>query len=487
MIPETPLDRPATELARAIREKSLSPVELTEAVLRRIEALQPVLNCFITVAGDQAMDAARVAERMVMQGEPLGPAHGLPFTVKDMVRTAGVRTTYGSLTRKENVPDVDDLAVARMKHAGAILIGKTAAPEFAHAPLTESPLFGKTRNPWNRNHTPGGSSGGGATAVAAGLSLMSIESDSGGSVRIPSSCCGTVGMKQSSGLLPDDTALDVFNAMIYVNPMARTTDDLAFMMDLLMGGTSGDPFSAHLPMPDFQATLATRNGLPGMRIALLPPPRGTKVDAEVQDAVETAVAVLENAGAVVDRDTSGLYPDDDLWHRSVTAWSAIQGSLRLHRYGDSIKEHRDLISASFLKLIEGSESLTAMDLQTALFTRTEIFHRVQSWFDRYDLVVMPTLTRTALPIDHDLQGTFGVDGEMFDMPMLHWFPNCHITNMSGHPALSVPCGFGAGDLPIGLQVIAPHGNDHIALACAARIETALQLTSKRPDFTSVGV
>ncbi|MEC7761452.1 MAG: amidase [Pseudomonadota bacterium] len=487
MTPDTPLDRPAAELAQDIRDKRLSPVELTEALLRRIEALQPVLNCFITIAGDEAMESARAAEAMVMAGKPLGPAHGLPFTVKDMVRTRGVRTTYGSLTRKDNIPDVDDLAVARLKRAGAILIGKTTAPEFAHAPMTQSPLFGKTRNPWNRNHTPGGSSGGGATAIAAGLSLMSVESDSGGSVRIPASCCGTVGLKQSSGLLPDDTSLDVFNAMIYVNPMARTTGDLAFMMDLMKGGTTGDPFSVHLAIPNFSATLDNSSILSGMRIAVLPPPRGTRVDPEVQAAVEAAVAVLEDRGAIVDRDTGGLYPDDDLWDRSVTAWGAIQGSLRLHRYGESIKAHRDLISPSFLKLIEGSEALTAMDLQTALFTRTEVFHRVQSWFDDHDLIVMPTLTRTALSVDHDLDGRFQVDGAWFDMPMKHWFPNCHIANMSGHPALSVPCGFGAGNLPIGLQVMAPHGRDHIALACAAQIEAALHLTSKRPDFTAIDV
>ena len=211
----------ATELRHLIANKQISPVEITRAVLARAEALQPELNCFITLCGDEAMDAAREAERKMMAGEPLGLLHGLPVTVKDIVNTKSVKTTFGAVPYKDNVPTEDAVAVAKLRSEGAILIGKTTTPEFGSKCLTNSPLFGRTRNAWSAERSSGGSSGGAAVAVASGIAPLAIATDGGGSTRIPAACNGVVGLKQSNGVIAHSQALDAFGNQTYVTPMTR--------------------------------------------------------------------------------------------------------------------------------------------------------------------------------------------------------------------------------------------------------------------------
>ena len=213
---------PATELAALIRGRRLSPVELMRATLDRIERSQPVLNAFITVAADAAMAQAREAEAAVQRGDTLGPLHGVPVAVKDLVPTAGIRTTWGSLIFKDHVPDTDAVAVARLKQAGAIVVGKTTTPEFGQQCLTQAPLFGRTRNAWRADRSSGGSSGGSAVAVAAGLVPIAVATDGGGSTRIPAACNGVVGFKQGLGVVPQEYAQDGFGNISYVTPMTRT-------------------------------------------------------------------------------------------------------------------------------------------------------------------------------------------------------------------------------------------------------------------------
>ena len=221
---------PASDLHARIAAKDVSPVELTKAVLERAEKLQPVLNCFITIAGEQALAAAMLAEQAVMDGKPLGVLHGIPFAAKDLVNTAGVRTTFGSLLYENNVPKEDAVAAARMKSAGAILFGKTTTPEYGHKALTDAPLFGRTRNAWSAERTSGGSSGGAAVAVAAGIGPIGIATDGGGSTRIPAAANGMVGLKQSNGVIPHSQVADAFGNYTYVTPMTRTVMDAALML-----------------------------------------------------------------------------------------------------------------------------------------------------------------------------------------------------------------------------------------------------------------
>ena len=228
-------DLSATELAASIRRKRVSPVELVDAVLARINSSQASVNAFITVLYDAARAEAKAAEKAVMLGDDLGPLHGVPFSVKDLAYTAGVRTTMGSAIFENFVPSEDAVPVARLKHAGAILLGKTTTPEFGHKPLTDSPIFGVTRNPWDLSRTCGGSSGGAAAAIASGLGPLALGSDGGGSIRIPASCCGIVGLKATLGVVPHVHAPDLFGNNSFIGPMTRTIADARLVLDVIAG------------------------------------------------------------------------------------------------------------------------------------------------------------------------------------------------------------------------------------------------------------
>src|SRR5499427_10921462 len=254
----------AAELVSLIRNREISPVEVMRATLARIERSQPTLNAFITVAAEPAMESARAAEVAVMHGDPLGPLHGVPLAVKDLAATAGIRTTWGSLIFKDHVPDADAEVVARLKRAGAIVVGKTTTPEFGQQCLTEAPLFGRTRNAWRADRTSGGSSGGSAVAVAAGLLPLAVATDGGGSTRIPAACNGVVGFKQGLGVVPQEYAQDGFGNISYTTPMTRTVYDTALMLDVMAGPDSHDPLTIARGKPDFITAAATQEPLTGL-------------------------------------------------------------------------------------------------------------------------------------------------------------------------------------------------------------------------------
>jgi aspartyl-tRNA(Asn)/glutamyl-tRNA(Gln) amidotransferase subunit A len=237
----------AAELAGLIRSRAVSPVEVVRTALDRIERSQPVYNAFITIAADSAMEQARAAEADVMRGAPLGPLHGVPVAVKDLIPTANIRTTWGSLIFKDHVPDQDAVAVARLKQAGANVVGKTTTPEFGQQCLTQAPLFGRTRNAWRADRSSGGSSGGSAVAVAAGLVPIAVATDGGGSTRIPAACNGVVGFKQGLGVVPQEYAQDGFGNISYITPMTRTVLDTALMLDAMAGADLRDPLTTGRP------------------------------------------------------------------------------------------------------------------------------------------------------------------------------------------------------------------------------------------------
>ena len=241
----------AADLRGRISRKQISPLDVTKAVLARAERLQPELNCFITLCAEPALALARESERRIMTGEPLRMLEGIPFTVKDIVNTNGVRTTFGAIPYKDNVPDHDAVAVARLRRAGGVLIGKTTTPEFGTKCLTDSPLFGRTRNAWSAERSSGGSSGGAAVAVASGLGPLAVATDGGGSTRIPAACNGVVGIKQSNGVIPHSQVQDAFGNQTYVTPMTRTVADTALMMQVMAGEDSSDPWSIGIPASDF--------------------------------------------------------------------------------------------------------------------------------------------------------------------------------------------------------------------------------------------
>src|SRR5882757_9697742 len=288
---------PASTLREKIATRDVSSVELMRAVLDRAERLQPVLNCFITLVPDQAMAAARAAEDAVMQGRPLGLLHGIPFAAKDLVNTSGVRTTFGSLLHAENVPAEDAVAAARMKAAGAILFGKTTTPEFGHKALTDAPLFGRTRNAWSAERTSGGSSGGAAVAVAAGIGPIGIATDGGGSTRIPAACNGMVGLKQSNGVVPHSQVADAFGNYTYVTPMTRTVMDTALMLQAMAGPHPSDPWSIGTVPQDYLAAAGAEGDLRGKRVLYSLTFGATTVSQDVRVAFERALGRLRELGA----------------------------------------------------------------------------------------------------------------------------------------------------------------------------------------------
>src|SRR5437868_4778542 len=288
---------PATELRARVVRKDVSPVEIMRAVLERAERLQPGLNCCITLCGDEAMAEARNAEREVMVGEPLGLLHGVPFTVKDLVNTRGVRTTFGAVPYNQNVPDHDAVAVARMRAQGAILLGKTTTPEFGTKCLTDSPLFGRTRNAWSDARSSGGSSGGAAVAIASGIAPLAIATDGGGSTRIPAACNGVVGLKQSNGVIPHSQVQDAFGNQTYVTPTTRTVADTALMMQAMAGEDASDPWSVGVAVPDFIDRAAPRGDLSGKKILFCLSPPGRPVSADVEEVFKAALDRLGGLGA----------------------------------------------------------------------------------------------------------------------------------------------------------------------------------------------
>jgi aspartyl-tRNA(Asn)/glutamyl-tRNA(Gln) amidotransferase subunit A len=463
----------ATELRERILGRKVSPVEIVSAVLARAEALQPELNCFITLCGDEAMAAAREAERKVMSGEPLGLLHGLPVTVKDIVNTKGVKTTFGAVPYKDNVPTEDAVAVAKLRAEGAILIGKTTTPEFGSKCLTDSPLFGRTRNAWDARRSSGGSSGGAAVAVASGIAPLAIATDGGGSTRIPAACNGVVGLKQSNGVIAHSQALDAFGNQTYVTPTTRNVADTALMMQAMAGEDACDPWSIGVPAPDFIGTAAPRGDLRGRKILFCASPPGRPVSADVATAFKASLDRLASLGAELEEFSGEGYDVEPIWR-------AINHTVWRSRFSKLVAEHRDALSEAFVKQIALATNVSGVDYQEAMFARTALFRRVQSLLARGHLLAMPTITRTALPIDQDLFGTIEIDGQKFDSVRPHWFPWTMPFNMTGHPAISLPCGFGRDGLPIGLQLVGRFRADAELLRVSALFEASHDLLSRRP-------
>src|SRR5438270_3939388 len=463
----------ATELRARVVRKDVSPVEIMRVVLARAERMQPELNCFITLCGDEAMAEARNAEREVMAGARLGLLPGIPFTVKDIVNTRGVRTTFGAIPYKDNVPDRDAIAVARLREAGGVLIGKTTTPEFGTKCLTDSPLFGRTRNAWSAERSSGGSSGGAAVAVASGIAPLAIATDGGGSTRIPDTCNGVVGLKQSNGVIAHSQALDAFGNQTYVTPMTRDVADTALMMQAMAGEDTCDPWSIGVPVPDFIGTAAPRGDLRGQKILFCASPPGRPVSADVATAFKASLDRLAHLGAEFEEFSGEGFDVEPIWR-------AINHTVWRTRFAKLVAEHGDVLSEAFLKQVALATKVSGVDYQEAMFARTALFRRVQSQLARGHLLAMPTITRTALPIDQDLFGTIEIDGQHFDSVRPHWFPWTMPFNMTGHPAISLPCGFGRDGLPIGLQLVGRFRSDADLLRASALFEASHDLLSRWP-------
>lgn len=466
---------PATRLREAIARRELSPVELVQAVLQRADRLQGRLNCFITLCHDEALREAQAAEDALMRGEPLGLLHGIPYACKDLVNTRGVRTTLGSKLHATSVPDQDAVAVQRLRAQGAILIGKTTTSEFGAKCLTDAPLFGKTPNAWSARHSSGGSSGGAAVAVASGIAPIGIATDGGGSTRIPASCNGVVGLKQSIGVVPHSQALDAFGNLTYVTPISRTVADTALMLRAMAGEHACDPWSAGVRPADYLDPAQSLEDLRGKRVLFAFAPAGRPISSDVSESFRRAMGTLQGLGAeAVEMSTEG-WDIEPLWRTiNHTVWRA--------RFDSLAEAHPTDMSPSLLRQLELARNYSAVDYQAANFERTQLFRRVQDLLAGHDFIAVPTLSRTAPSIEQDLFDPLEIDGRSYAEMRPNWFPWTMPFNLSGHPAITLHCGFGADGLPIGVQLIGRLRGEAELLQASALFERASNLLGHWPNL-----
>jgi aspartyl-tRNA(Asn)/glutamyl-tRNA(Gln) amidotransferase subunit A len=464
----------ALKLRELIRAREVSSVEVTEAVLERIEQTQPTLNAFITIDRAGAMKAARAADEAVKRGESLGALHGVPVSIKDIINTAGLRTTWGSQLMANNVPDVDAVAVDRLRRAGSVIVGKTTTSEFAHKLLTDAPLFGNTRNPWDVALTPGGSSGGSAVAVAAGMAPLSLATDAGASTRLPAALTGIVGLKPTLGVIPHSQVPDGFNNYIHLGVMARTVADVALMLDVVSGAHRADPYSLGREPTNILAEMSQQaESIGRLKIAWRPLAGNTLLDTEVSRCCEAAVATIRDLGCTVEQ-------RDEPIDNAGLAWRVLQQSNWAARFYGRLKDVADQMDPSFVEGIRTGGTYTGQDLLQATYKRTQHFRTVQDWFERYDLVLTPTCSRPPLAVEARALDPITINGEDAGDMRESWVPYLNLFDLTGHPAISVPCGFTSAGLPVGLQIVGRWHEDALVLKAAAAFEVIQPWRDHRP-------
>ncbi|MEO8544683.1 MAG: amidase [Burkholderiaceae bacterium] len=455
------MDLGACALASLIRRKEISPVEAVQAALARVESRRE-LNAFISLTADQAMESARQAEKSVLAGEDLAPLHGVPYSAKDLIATAGVRTTMGSAIYENFIPKEDAVAVQRAKAAGAILIGKTTTPEFGHKPVAQAPIFGRTLNPINPLYTPGASSSGAAVAVAAGMGPLALGTDGGGSIRIPAACCGIVGLKPTLGVVPHLQAPDLFSVNSFVGPMARDVADTVLLFDAIQGFDRRDPFGLGHAQQGRPAPLT----LSGLKVAWMPN-AGNPVDPEVLAITTAAVKAMEREGAIVEP----VYLDFVSLERHFLV---LLQSILAARVGDNLERFGSRLDPTLVDAVLKGRGHSAVSLHEAGFAKTRCFGDLEALFSRHDVLVTPTLSAPPLPVDMDVSGEITIGGVPAGTIRRAWYPYTYPMNLSGHPALSMPCGMSAIGLPIGLQLVGRWYDDRYILGTASLLESLLR-------------
>ena len=462
----------AVELAQSIRDKKVSSLEAAENFFQRIDQLDSQLHSYLTLCRDQALADAHAADAAVRQGAELGPLHGVPISIKDLETTKGVVTTMGSAIFKDRVPDMDSIVVERVKAAGAIILGKTNTPEFGQSGTTENKLGEPCRNPWNTERTPGGSSGGAAAALAAGLCTLSMGTDGGGSVRIPASFTGLFGIKPTQGRVPrfGGYGRPSANHFSQSGPITRTVADSALLLQVIAGPDTRDITSIREPAPNFSANLGA--GVNGMRLAWSSDLGYAAVDAEVVDITKQAAMKFIGLGANMDDAKLKLEdPFETFWNVFSTA--------AYTSYGHLLEEHRDDLSDIGLMSIEHGQQTTGADMSRAIYEVDRLGRRMEEFFDNFDLLLTPTMAVPAFPIDQR-PGVIG--GKTVD-PFWGFLPFTYPINISGQTAASIPCGYSSDGMPIGLHIIGPKGSEAKVLQACAAFEAANPWAGDRPGVS----
>ena len=461
------------QLSRMIASKKIKPSEVMEAILARIDRVNPKINAFCTLARDSAIAEARAADKKVARAKSLGPIFGVPISIKDLIFTKGVRTTFGSKMHENFIPDQDEVVVQRLKAAGAIVLGKTTSCEFGYKSVTDSPLWGITRNPWNPELTPAGSSGGAAGAVASGMGPMAVGSDGGGSIRAPASFCGIFGLKPSRGRIPLYPLLSGWETLdrrlAHLGPLTRTVADAALMMEVMAGRDDRDP--ATLPEGRIAFRRELKKGIRGLKIAWSLDLGYAVVDERVQDAVTSAIKVFAELGAKLEEARPDFPPMHDAFQLIFAAGCA--GAI-----GDRLEEWRDRLDRGLVRLTEIGLKASAADYIRATNRSHILWEKMEAFFEKYELLLTPTLSVPPFPVGIDWPRE--VAGQK--VHPLNYLVFTYPFNLTGQPAASVPCGWTADGLPVGLQIIGRRFEDATVLRAAAAFEEARPWADRWPGL-----
>ena len=458
------------ELSPLIQERKLSPVELVQACLDRINALDGRLHSFITVMADSALKAARVAERAIGSGGYKGPLHGIPIGLKDLYHTKGVRTTAGSKILADFVPDEDAQSVVNMKAAGGIILGKLNMHEFAYGGLGINPFYGTPANPWDMECLPGGSSSGSGVALIAGLVPVATGSDTGGSIRIPSSFCGTVGIKGTYGRVSRHGVVPLSWSLDHPGPMARSVEDCAILLEAMAGHDPKDPASSKAAVPDYRAGL--KRGVQGLRVGVPRELFFEEVQEQVKERVEEAIGVLKGLGASVEELS---FPEV---HDAAAISAGILGAEATAYHLAWMKERPQDYSTQTLIRLESHLSVPATDYIRAQQARTRFIQRMRRLMETVDVLVTPTMSVTAPRMG---ESTKVVNGREYPTQVLLTMLT-RVFNCSGGPVISVPCGFDDVGLPVGLSISGREFDESTVLQVAYAYEQATEWHSLRPKL-----
>jgi len=472
----------ALELVALIKSGEISPLELMEVTLERIEAVNPILNAFVSLRAQEAMDEAKVLTERLASGEELGPLVGLPFGVKDLEDVKDMVTSFGSIPYKDNVAQKDSIQVARLKAAGGIVVGKTNTPEFGFTGFTKNRLYGVTRNPWNTERTPGGSSGGSAAAVAGGMVSVATGSDMGGSIRIPSSYSGCYGLKTSAGRIPV-TYAPFFHApqnpfpflqmhgLLTLGPITRTVSDAALYLDCVAGSHPSDPSA--LPFPSGSFLKSLKNMPENLRLAFSPTLGYARVQGDVLREVEEAVRCFEKLGHRIEI-WKGKLPDVG------EAWSNLSNSELYAQLHKDLEKNRQEMGRTLVMSLEHARSISLADQIEAQEVRTELNQIMEDLFEQFHLLLTPTMPTEAF----EAKGPPPSEIDGHPIPLLGAVAFTYPFNLSGHPAASVPAGLTDSGLPAGLQIIGPRHRDEWVLQASYAYEQVRPWNDRWPRLVA---
>jgi Asp-tRNA(Asn)/Glu-tRNA(Gln) amidotransferase A subunit family amidase len=465
---------PATELAQMIRAKAVSPTELLDAVLDRIDHVEPIVNAFITITDDLARAEAAQATKRAQRGELISAMDGIPYSIKDLENTAGIRTTMGSMFFADNVPDTDSVVAGRLRASGGVLLGKTNTPHFGYKDMCDNLVAETTLNPWDTTRTAGGSSGGAAAAVAAGLGPLAQGSDGAGSIRIPAALCGVVGFKPSFGRIPVHPSREYWSHRTHNGPLTRTVADAALMTAVMAGNDDRDPQSIATELGEFTPLPGSDRPLRGRKVRWSPDLGYGPVSAEVVRVVTAAVSALEDLGCAVEAKEPG-WNDPTEFHRVNYSTQIAAG------IGPLADRRPEWIEDTLMELITIGRSYSAVDVKKAEISRAGLYNEALSLFEEIDFLVTPAMPLEAWSAERG-PGRREIDGTPLPVGMGRSYA-VNPFNMTGQPAITIPCGWTKSGLPVGVQIVGRRHHDIDVLQFAYALEQSLAITHRWPPLS----